>query len=213
MRFGLRDFKSLAPSPRFSCLNSSGWHLCRTNLARKLSNSKTTSGTKNMKHAETCPIIAELSSVAYTLLPLDQFAAFLGRNNIFAFSQGKPRRLRTTRNAFWARFWVHFLGHVAIKLGKNDILGQNVGYNWSKASQKGQVWCMWVPRPQKQPKSLQTRKTYRDHNWPLHIDWPQLGQPSLLSQSSPDPNTSDNYCDTPPISIAMLLQKYALVLA
>ena len=32
-------------------------------------------------------------------------------------------------------------------------------------------------------------------------------------ESTPDPNTSEKYRDTPPISIAILLQKYALLSA
>ena len=32
-------------------------------------------------------------------------------------------------------------------------------------------------------------------------------------KSTPDPDTFEKYCDTPPISIAILLQKYALFLA
>ena len=31
--------------------------------------------------------------------------------------------------------------------------------------------------------------------------------------STPDPDTFEKYCDAPPISIAILLQKYALLLA
>ena len=33
------------------------------------------------------------------------------------------------------------------------------------------------------------------------------------SQINPDPDTSENYCDTPPTSFVMFLQKHALRLA
>ena len=48
----------------------------------------------------------------YATQPLDQFAAyFFSSNNLFCLLGGKEEDLMTTKNAFLARFAVHFLGH------------------------------------------------------------------------------------------------------
>ena len=65
-------------------------------------------------------------------MPLDQFAAYFSNwNNIFYPFSGKRGRFKETKNAFLARFQLHFLGGGGgifyYKTGQNEIFCQNVG--------------------------------------------------------------------------------------